>query len=304
MKDSVINPLVRGCLFATVRGDNHRLFSPVEEKPHGLLPAWFWRDAQAAAIGTLASAVGAVAVLPLTHELIHRQTDLTRTSSDAIKTITNKKTPKKLWRAIPLSVSHAGLRSLTTLGVANVVLHRLSNEDSQAKKGFVAGVFAGISQALLTTPVSHFLFRSLVDKEGLALRAVLRHRRLWVRMYGIALIKNPLDQGLALMVAYWMKQYLSETNAVPSGPMQSFVSGVSGAACASFLSMPLVNAESNILVYPWRSVMQWRRQVAAKKDPRLYWRGGVLRTARVMVSLGVGLTIKDEIESRYLGRSL
>ena len=266
---------------------------------NNMIPAWLQRDTRAALVGTFASAMGAFAVLPLTNELINKQTDLARTRADAIEAAVNPKTASKLGRAIPRTLFHAGLRSLTTLGVANVVLQRMKDEPSQAKRGFVAGVSAGLSQAILTTPISHSLFRMLVEKQGLALRSVVRHRRLWGRMYGIALVKNTVDQGLALMFAYSTKQYILEEKWLNPGPAHSFVSGVSGAVLASLFSMPLVNAESNTLVYPWRRLRQWQKTVAAQKDFRLYWRGGVLRTTRVMVSLGVGLAVKDAVEESF-----
>jgi hypothetical protein len=257
------------------------------------LPDFLCKDIKAAIIGTLGSGIGAFLLLPLTSEFVKKQVDLKRTRKDFIRDVSNAKAMLSLYKLSGRAVTHALTRSFTFLGVGNIVLRRMQKEDSAAKRGLYAGLCAGASQAILTTWFSHSVIAGLSNQPRMRFRNIVCDFHLLRRLYSVAMVKNAVDQGVALMVAQVIRQYLSEEDILESGSARSFASGATGASVATLFSMPLVSAETNALSNPRRPLREWVCEVALKADPRLFWRGAGVRLIRASLGLGIGLTVTD-----------
>ena len=250
---------------------------------------------QAALNGTVGSAIAGVFLLPLTSACIRRQQEWSRTRQDFIRDLMDPKVLSKLYRLSGKAVVHSVTRSFASLGVGNSVLQGMSEEASPTKKGLIAGLCAGVSQALLTTWFSHVVIAGISNQPQLSLRSMVSQGPVLRRVYSIALIKNALDLGLAFPCSQIVKAYLLEKEFPDSAMGCSFLSGIIGASAASLCCMPLVSAETNVLSKPCRPFRQWLSQVASKKDVRVLFRGCGIRLVRSSLALGIGLAVTDRM---------
>ena len=262
----------------------------------------FRNDLKAGAIGTLSSSISAFIVLPLTREVVIRQTDLRtkRSLNEFFHDGFNKKTMSRLSKVSGKAIRHSIARSFTSIGVMNIMLQRMKHESSAAKKGLLAGLCSGFSQALTTTWFSHSVIAGLSGQPQLRPRDMLCNPPVFRRVYSIAIIKNSIDQGLALMLSQTIKHYLLRKDVTNSEATLSLISGAIGAATSTILSMPLIAAETNVLSQPGRPLNEWISQVRLRNDLWLPWRGCGFRVVRASASLGVGLAAVDVINKSLL----
>ena len=261
-------------------------------------------DAKAGLIGTVGSSIGSFCVLPLTRRFVRMQTNLysSKPFKAAFTDLLNDRAQKELRRVSGKSIFHSVTRSFTSLGIINIVLQRMKSEPSPAKRGWCAGSLAGLTQAVLTTWFSHSVIAGLSGQPQVPFTNIIKKQSICRRVYSIAILKNSMDQGLALMFSQMVKHYLLDEKLLSRGPLLSLTSGAVGAALSTMINMPLIATETNILSQPKRSLGDWVSQAHLRRDPRLLWRGCGIRIVRSSASLGIGLVVTDWMNNRLLGK--